>query len=198
MTRMKYTCSVAMGPIDQLIDIAKTAEEVGFDSIALPDSLFYMEKQSADYPYTADGSRMWNENTPWVDPLIAAGAMGAVTSTLRFYTNVTKARFAQPSAVGPPGRLGGQPDQQPVRIRSRNRLGAGRVRVVRRAVQAARRAGRRDDRGDQASARRRHGGVPRRVLRLRPAADEPGAERTGAVLRRRPHRRRVEARGPRR
>ena len=88
--RMKYTCSVAMGPIDQLIGLAKTAEEVGFDSIALPDSLFYMEKQSADCPYTPDGSRMWNENTPWVDPLIAAGAMGAVTSTLRFYTNVMK------------------------------------------------------------------------------------------------------------
>jgi alkanesulfonate monooxygenase SsuD/methylene tetrahydromethanopterin reductase-like flavin-dependent oxidoreductase (luciferase family) len=87
---MKYTASVAMGPVDQLIDIARTAEEVGFDSIALPDSLFYMEKQSADYPYTADGSRMWNADTPWVDPLIAAGAMGAVTSTLRFYTNVMK------------------------------------------------------------------------------------------------------------
>jgi alkanesulfonate monooxygenase SsuD/methylene tetrahydromethanopterin reductase-like flavin-dependent oxidoreductase (luciferase family) len=35
---MKYTCRVAMGPIDQLIEIAKTAEEVGFDAIALPDS----------------------------------------------------------------------------------------------------------------------------------------------------------------
>ncbi|HEY2448936.1 MAG TPA: LLM class flavin-dependent oxidoreductase, partial [Mycobacterium sp.] len=87
---MKYTCSVAMGPIDQLVDIAKTAEEVGFDAIALPDSLFYMEKAAADYPYTPDGSRMWNEDTPWVDPLIAAGAMGAVTSELFFYTNVMK------------------------------------------------------------------------------------------------------------
>ncbi|HME75643.1 MAG TPA: LLM class flavin-dependent oxidoreductase, partial [Mycobacterium sp.] len=29
---MKYTCSIAMGPIDQLVDIAKTAEEVGFDA----------------------------------------------------------------------------------------------------------------------------------------------------------------------
>lgn len=88
--KMKYTCAVPMCQIDQLVEIAKTAEEVGFDSIALPDSIFYMEKQSADYPYTADGSRMWDENTPWVDPLIAAGAMGAVTSTLRFYTNVMK------------------------------------------------------------------------------------------------------------
>jgi probable F420-dependent oxidoreductase len=88
--RLKYTCSIAMGPVDQLVDIARTAEEVGFDAIALPDSLFYMEKAVADYPYTPDGSRMWDENTPWVDPLIAAAAMGAVTSTLRFYTNVLK------------------------------------------------------------------------------------------------------------
>ncbi|MBS9533097.1 TIGR03619 family F420-dependent LLM class oxidoreductase [Mycobacterium sp. M1] len=87
---MKYTLSVAMGPIDQLIGLAKTAEEVGFDAIALPDSLFFMEKAASDYPYTPDGSRMWNAETPWVDPLIAAGAMGAVTSTLRFYTNVLK------------------------------------------------------------------------------------------------------------
>jgi probable F420-dependent oxidoreductase len=87
---MQYTVSVAMSPIDQLNELAKTAEEVGFDNIALPDSIFYMEKQSADYPYTADGSRMWNEDTPWADPLIVAGAMGAVTSKLRFYTNVMK------------------------------------------------------------------------------------------------------------
>ncbi|MUL66297.1 LLM class F420-dependent oxidoreductase [Mycobacterium sp. CBMA 234] len=87
---MKYTVSVAMGPIEDIVEIAKTAEEVGFDAIALPDSLFYMEKQAADYPYTPDGSRMWNAETPWVDPLIAAAAMGAVTSTIRFYTNVMK------------------------------------------------------------------------------------------------------------
>jgi len=87
---MQYTVSMAMSPVDQLTELAKTAEAVGFDSIALPDSIFYMEKQSADYPYTADGSRMWNEDTPWADPLIVAGAMGAVTSKLRFYTNVMK------------------------------------------------------------------------------------------------------------
>jgi probable F420-dependent oxidoreductase len=87
---MKYTVSVAMSPIEQLIELARTAEEVGFDSIALPDSIFYMEKQSADYPYTPDGARMWNQDTPWADPLIVAGAMGAVTSTLGFYTNVMK------------------------------------------------------------------------------------------------------------
>ncbi|WP_167097384.1 TIGR03619 family F420-dependent LLM class oxidoreductase [Mycobacterium sp. DL592] len=87
---MQYTVSVAMSPLDDLLEIAKAAEEFGFDNIALPDSIFYMEKQSTDYPYTPDGSRMWDQNTPWVDPLILAGAMGAVTSKIRFYTNVMK------------------------------------------------------------------------------------------------------------
>ena len=90
MTRMKYSCSIFMTPLDQLIELAKTAEEVGFDSIALPDSLFYMETAAEDYPYTPDGSRMWTADTPWGDPLVAAAAMGAVTSKLRFSTNVLK------------------------------------------------------------------------------------------------------------
>jgi probable F420-dependent oxidoreductase len=89
-TTRKFTLAVAMNPLDQLVELARTAEECGFASIALPDSLFYSEKVSADYPYTPDGSRMWNEDTPWPDPLIAAAAMGSATSTIRFYTQVLK------------------------------------------------------------------------------------------------------------
>jgi probable F420-dependent oxidoreductase len=73
-----------------LPELAKTAEECGYASIALPDSLFYSEEVSASYPYTPDGSRFWNEETPWVDPFVAAAAMGAVTSRIRFYTQVLK------------------------------------------------------------------------------------------------------------
>ena len=194
-TKMKYTCAVPMCPIDQLIEIAKTAEEAGFDNIALPDSIFYMEKQAADYPYTPDGSRMWDENTPWVDPLIAAGAMGAVTSTLRFYTNVMKLGSRNPlllaRQVGSVANL------------TNNRFGFGvgigwapeEFEWCGAAVRQARQARRRDDRGDQARPGRRHGRVPRRVLRLRQAADESSANRAGAVLRRRPHRRGAEAGG---
>lgn len=87
---MKYTVGIAMTPLHELTALAQTAEECGFTSIALPDSLFYMQTQSADYPYTPDGSRMWNEETPWVDPLIAAAAMGAVTTRIEFYTQVLK------------------------------------------------------------------------------------------------------------
>jgi probable F420-dependent oxidoreductase len=87
---MKFTLSVALSPLDHLIELARTAEESGFSAIALPDSLFYSENVSAEYPYTPDGNRFWNAETPWVDPLIAAAAMGAVTTSLRFYTSVLK------------------------------------------------------------------------------------------------------------
>lgn len=79
-----------MSPLEQLPELAKTAEECGFSSIALPDSLFYVESIDTKYPYTPDGSRMWNADTPWVDPFVAAAAMGAVTSKIRFYTQVLK------------------------------------------------------------------------------------------------------------
>ncbi|MFE3442240.1 TIGR03619 family F420-dependent LLM class oxidoreductase [Nocardia sp. NPDC059180] len=87
---MKFTVGIALSPLEQLPELARTAEECGFSSIALPDSLFYMKSAAAKYPYTPDGSRFWGPETPWVDPLIAATAMAAVTSRIRFYTNVLK------------------------------------------------------------------------------------------------------------
>lgn len=87
---MKFTLSIALSPLDQLAELAVTAEEHGFASIALPDSLFYSASVSADYPYTPDGRRFWDEETPWADPLIAAATMGAATADIRFYTSVLK------------------------------------------------------------------------------------------------------------
>jgi len=87
---MKFSLGIALSPLDQLIDLARTAEECGFASIALPDSLFYSEEVSAKYPYTPDGSHFWNAETPWSDPLVTAAALGAATTTIRFYTQVLK------------------------------------------------------------------------------------------------------------
>jgi probable F420-dependent oxidoreductase len=87
---MKFSLGIALSPLGQLIDLARTAEECGFASIALPDSLFYSEEVSAKYPYTPDGSRFWNAETPWSDPLVTAAALGAATTNIRFYTQVLK------------------------------------------------------------------------------------------------------------
>jgi probable F420-dependent oxidoreductase len=87
---MKFTLSIALTPLEQLTELAVTAEECGYSSVALPDSLFFSEEVSAKYPYTPDGSRFWSADTPWVDPMVAAAAMGAVTDRIRFYTSVLK------------------------------------------------------------------------------------------------------------
>jgi probable F420-dependent oxidoreductase len=87
---MRFTVGVAMSPIGQLTELARTAEEYGYHAIALPDSLFYSEQVTASYPYTRDGSRFWSADTPWVEPTVAAAAMGAVTTRIRFCTHVLK------------------------------------------------------------------------------------------------------------
>jgi len=97
---VKFSLTIALSPLDQLLELARTAEECGFASIALPDSIFFAEEVSAGYPYTPDGGRFWDADTPWIDPFVAAAAMGAVTSRIRFYTSVLKlgSRYPVPLA----------------------------------------------------------------------------------------------------
>ena len=110
-TRMKYTCSIAMGPIDQLIDIAKTAEEVGFDAIALPDSLFYMEKAAADYPDTPDGVPDVGREHTLGGPVDRHRRYGRGHLDAAVLHQRDETRLPQPAAVGTPGRFGCQLDQ---------------------------------------------------------------------------------------
>lgn len=93
---MKFTLGIALNPLDQVVELARTAEECGFASIALPDSIFFSEEVAAAYPYTPDGSRFWNAETPWADPLITAAAIGAATTRIRFYTQVLKLGLRNP------------------------------------------------------------------------------------------------------
>lgn len=93
---MEFSIPIAFSPLDQLLGMAVAAEEAGYARVTLPDSLFYPERQDEDYPYTADGSRMWDENTPWAEPLTAVAAMGAVTERIRFCPQVLKFGPRQP------------------------------------------------------------------------------------------------------
>jgi len=87
---MKFSISIAMSEAHEYVPLARAAEEAGYHAMVLPDSIFYSEQVSAPYPYTADGSRMWDGSTPWVDPLVGAAAMAAATRNLFFYTSVVK------------------------------------------------------------------------------------------------------------
>jgi probable F420-dependent oxidoreductase len=86
-------------PADHLLPMARAAEANGFDTIALPDSVFYPQQVSADYPYTGDGARFWTPETPFVDPFVGLSAMIAVTERIEFTTNVVKLPIRDPLLV---------------------------------------------------------------------------------------------------
>lgn len=88
-----------MVPAEQLVPLARAVEEHGYDSIAVPDSVFFPEVVSAGYPYTETGERFWEADTPFVDPFIAVSAMAAVTERIRFVTNVVKLPLRHPLLV---------------------------------------------------------------------------------------------------
>ncbi len=96
---MRWTVPFPMFPADQIVPMARAAEANGFDTIAVPDSVFYPKAVTADYPYSADGSRFWAPETPFVDPFIAMAAMVAVTERIRFTTNVVKLAIRDPLLV---------------------------------------------------------------------------------------------------
>jgi probable F420-dependent oxidoreductase len=79
--------------------MARAAEDAGFDTITVPDSVFYPESVTAEYPYSGDGGRFWTGETPFVDPFIAIAAMAAVTERIRFLTNVIKLPIRDPLLV---------------------------------------------------------------------------------------------------
>jgi probable F420-dependent oxidoreductase len=85
---MKFWLSPAFCDTAHLVGLAKAAEEHGYEGIAIPDHLFHPEELSSPYPYTPDGTRYWTAATHWPDPWIAIAAMAAVTTRLKFTTNI--------------------------------------------------------------------------------------------------------------
>ena len=96
---MDFSVALPMLPPEHFLPLARAAEDAGFASIAVPESVFFPEAVSADYPYTADGGRFWSPETPFLDPFVAIPAMAAVTERIRFFTNVLKLGIRDPLLV---------------------------------------------------------------------------------------------------
>ena len=80
----------------EFLDIARTADEWGWDSIEVADAPFFPETTSAPYPYTPDGKRFWPLDLPVLDPWVAVTAMATVTKRIRFVTSVLRLAIRQP------------------------------------------------------------------------------------------------------
>ncbi len=96
MTRVTFSVPLPMMTVDHIVALAIEADRLGYGAIALPDSVFFPEEVSAGYPYTPDGERFWEPDTPFVDPLLAIASMAGVTEHIEFYTNVYKLPLRSP------------------------------------------------------------------------------------------------------
>jgi probable F420-dependent oxidoreductase len=96
---MRFSITVAFQPVDELLAIARAADEHGYDAISIPDHVVDLETLETPYPYTPDGKRRWEHSADWPDPWVLAGAMAAVTTNVHFYTSVYVAALRSPYQV---------------------------------------------------------------------------------------------------
>ena len=85
---MRFYVSSAFLQAGEIIEIAKAADELGYEGIAIPDHVVNLETLSTPYPYTPDGERRWQPFTDWLDPWVLVGALSQVTRRLKFVTTV--------------------------------------------------------------------------------------------------------------
>jgi probable F420-dependent oxidoreductase len=84
---MEFWLGAAFVDTGELCGLARAADRLGYDALALSDHIFYTDYTSA-YPYSGTGRPLWDSGTHWPDVWVTIGALAAVTDRLRLATNV--------------------------------------------------------------------------------------------------------------
>jgi probable F420-dependent oxidoreductase len=85
---MKFWQMVPWMETEQLVGVAKFAEEVGFEGVMNADHAVYPEVVNAPYPYSPTGKPLMSPDWPYPDAWITIMAMAAATTTLKLSTSV--------------------------------------------------------------------------------------------------------------
>ena len=93
---MRFCYAESMTDPSFYAPLARAAEEAGFASMMVPDSICYPEHADSRYPFNPDGSREFLEDKPFLEPFSLIPALGAVTRQLRFITFVLKLPVRHP------------------------------------------------------------------------------------------------------
>ena len=96
---MRFSYAESMCDPTHYLPLARAAEEAGWTSFIVPDSICYPEISDSKYPYTPDGDRHFLEDKPFIEPFSLIPAMAAVTTRLRFTTFVVKLPIRLPVLV---------------------------------------------------------------------------------------------------
>src|SRR5277367_5287457 len=93
---MRFSYAESMTDPTFYAPLARAAEEAGYHSMVIPDSICYPRDVTSVYPYNPDGSREFLEDKPFLEPFSLIPALGAVTSRIRFTTFVIKVPVRDP------------------------------------------------------------------------------------------------------
>jgi probable F420-dependent oxidoreductase len=93
---VKYYISTGYLDTRETVEIARAADELGFDGLGIPDHVVNLETLATPYPYSRDGTRRWEPFTDWPDPWVLIGSLAQCTQRLRFVTTVYVAALRDP------------------------------------------------------------------------------------------------------
>ena len=96
---MRFSYAESMTDPSFYAPLACAAEEAGYDSMVVPDSICYPRHSDSTYPFNPDGSREFLEDKPFLEPFSLIPALGTLTSRLRFVTFVLKLPVRHPLLV---------------------------------------------------------------------------------------------------
>jgi len=96
---VRFTFAEAMTDPTYYIPLAKAAEAAGYHAMTIPDSIAYPFESDSKYPYTRDGSREFLDGKSFIEAFVMAGALCAVTTTLKFNFFVLKLPIRPPALV---------------------------------------------------------------------------------------------------
>ncbi len=96
---MKFAFADAMCDPSHYVPLAKAADELGYHTFPIGDSICYPEVAEGEYPYQEGGDRTFLDGAPFIDPFQLAAALATVTTRLRFRTGVLKLPIREPVLV---------------------------------------------------------------------------------------------------
>jgi probable F420-dependent oxidoreductase len=85
---MKFWQSITWAETDQLCDIARFAEDLGFEGIIGADHALYPKKMAPSYPYSDSGIPSQTAESEYPDMWTSTAAMAALTTRLRFVCGI--------------------------------------------------------------------------------------------------------------
>jgi probable F420-dependent oxidoreductase len=90
---------VAVRELEQLPELARFAEALGFHGLMVGDHLVWPAHIATRYPYSSDGKIFVPPDTPWPDPWVLFAHLGAVAPRLHFASNIYLAALRDPFTV---------------------------------------------------------------------------------------------------